>query len=153
MIIDYIVLLCKIVSAFFVVKTRFERNAMARYNRFAVIFYFSGVLKLLLIDLAFLSDGVLVSIPIYALTVIYIFSTIVFLPILRELMKTIDAAHSRLVLKERQDSARKETKRLIEERVAMMFTKRMTTKVQKDAEVEEELEEEMVKVQKVRLPS
>lgn len=101
MTIDYFILLMKIGCSFFVLRSKFERNDLARFNRFSIMFYLSGLFKLLLIDLAFLSGGILISIPIYALTLIYLFSTLVFLPILRVLLATVDAAHSKLILKER----------------------------------------------------
>ena len=69
-----------------------------------------------------------VSIPIYALTMIYLLSAVFFLPVLHMLLKSLDQSYARDIAKERQDTKRKQTKREIEEKIAYMFVKKFSMK-------------------------
>jgi hypothetical protein len=106
--VDFTVLMAKIYSGLFVVKTNFNRNHLARYHRFSVVFYLQGLFKLFLIDLALISgESVVVSVPIYMLTMIYFLSAVFFLPVLHIMVKIVDRSYARIIEKERQDTMRK----------------------------------------------
>ena len=100
--VDYLVLIVKIHFGFLVVRSQFARVPVGRYMRFSHIFYIPGAFKLILIDLAFMlgnrgpekNGSVVVSIPIYSLTMIYMMCSVVFLPILGQLLLTIDKSHA-----------------------------------------------------------
>jgi len=101
--IDYAILIFKCYNGWYVLKDfalgnfARSRTGLARYNRFSVVFYLQGLFKLILIDIAFLTGGkgnIVVSIPIYILSVIYLGFALIFLPILRRLLIKFDEQHS-----------------------------------------------------------
>ena len=127
--IDFIILLFKIHSGLAVISSKFNRNRFARYFRFSVVFYSSGLFKLILIDLALLTGGVLYSIPIYVLTMIYFMSFVFFLPLLGLLSRALDQSYARVIEKEKVDVQRRMTKRMIDQKLSSIYTKKYSIKM------------------------
>lgn len=126
--IDFIVLFFKIYSGLAVISSKFNRNRFARYFRFSVVFYSSGLFKLILIDLALLTGSLVYSIPIYVLTMIYFMSFAFFLPLLGLLSRALDQSYVRVIEKEKVDVQRRITKMKIDQKLSSIYTKKYTIK-------------------------
>jgi hypothetical protein len=126
--IDFIVLFFKIHSGLAVISSKFNRNRFARYFRFSVVFYSSGLFKLILIDLALLTGSLVYSIPIYVLTMIYFMSFAFFLPLLGLLSRALDQSYVRVIEKEKVDVQRRITKMKIDQKLSSIYTKKYTIK-------------------------
>jgi hypothetical protein len=108
LLIDASVLLFKIHSGLLVVSSNFNRSKVARYTRFSVVMYWQGLFKLALIDLAMISGTeILISIPIYVLTIIYFMCALFFLPVLITLLRYLDKSYATVIQKEKVDVQRR----------------------------------------------
>ena len=108
LLIDASVLLFKIHSGLMVVSSNFNRSKVARYTRFSVVMYWQGLFKLALIDLAMISGTeILISIPIYVLTIIYFMCALFFLPVLITLLRYLDKSYATVIQKEKVDVQRR----------------------------------------------
>ena len=95
---DLLVLLLKAWRGVNCIKFNFKRTYYGRYKSISIVFYLSGIVKLLLVDFSFFTGGeVVISIPILALTAIYLMSIIFFWPILRWLGQLIDKSHLKVL--------------------------------------------------------
>ena len=95
---DLLVLLIKAWRGVNCIKFNFKRTYYGRYKSISIVFYLSGIVKLLLVDFSFFTGGeVVISIPILALTAIYLMSIIFFWPILRWLGQLIDKSHLKVL--------------------------------------------------------
>jgi hypothetical protein len=123
LVIDVILCAFKIHSGYYAYNSNFERGHLARYNRFSICFYVNGIFKMLLINLAFLTGGVVVSIPIYTLTLYYI-AGVCCMPMLTIFLRLVDSAHVRTMQRERTDTIKKQTADELKQRIAMMFLRK-----------------------------
>ena len=113
---DLLVLLLKAWRGVNCIKFNFKRTYYGRYKSISIVFYLSGIVKLLLVDFSFFTGGeVVISIPILALTAIYLMSIIFFWPILRWLGQLIDKSHLKVLREERIETMRRETMQKLKE--------------------------------------